>query len=188
MTKIILEQIGFHTCKSDPCVFIHSSQSATSIISSHVDDLGLYCDSVVEVQLLKSQICKHVSIKDLGEIQSILGIEVIHDRKAHTISLSHHRYIDEIVARFNQSQVNDVHSPMEMGTHLNLGQFPSTPQEIADMRLKPYQAAVGALNHAAVMTHPDISKAVQTVAQFSSNLGKYHWDGVIRIIQYLRPT
>jgi len=73
--KGILEQIGFHACKSDPCVLIHSSPSATSIISSHVDDLGLYCDSVTEIKLLKSQICKHVSIKDLGEIQSILGIE-----------------------------------------------------------------------------------------------------------------
>ena len=56
------------------------------------------------------------------------------------------------------------------------------------MRLKPYQAAVGALNHAAVMTRPDISKAVQTVAQFSSNPGKHHWDAVIRIIRYLRTT
>src|ERR1700683_224671 len=130
---------------------IHAfSPSATSIISSHVDDLGLFCDSVVEVQLLKSQIRKHISIKDLGEIQSILGIEVICDRKACTISLSHRRYIDEIVAHFGQSQDKDLHSPIEMGTRLNLGQCPSTPQEIADMRLKPYQAAVGALNHAAV--------------------------------------
>ena len=62
--KGILEQIGFKACKSDPCVFIRSSQSATSIISSHVDDLGLYCDSLSEVNLLKSQIRKHVSIKD----------------------------------------------------------------------------------------------------------------------------
>src|ERR1700692_113085 len=177
--KGILEQIGFHACKSDPCVFIRSSPSATSIISSHVDDLGLFCDSVVEVRLLKSQIRKHVSIKDLGEIQSILGIEVIRDRKARTISLSHRHYIDEIVARFGQSQAKDVHSPIEMGTRLNLGQCPSTPQEIADMRLKPYQAAVGALNHAAVMTRPDISKAVQTGAQFSSNPKKHHWDTVI---------
>lgn len=186
--RSILELIGFHACKSDPCVFICSSPSATSIISSHVDDLGLYCDSVAEVVLLKSQIRKHVSIKDLGEIQSILGIEVIRDCKACTISLSHHRYIDEIVAHFGQSQAKDVHSPMEMGTHLNLSQCPSTSQEIADMRLKPYQAAVGALNHAAVMTRPDISKAVQTVAQFSSNPGKHHWDAVIRIIRYLRTT
>src|SRR6267378_5679279 len=91
---------------------------ATSIISSHVDDLGLYCSSKGEVKLLKSQIRKHVSVKDLGEIQSILGIEVIHDRKARTVSLSHRRYIDEVVTRFGQTGAKDVHSPIEMGTRL----------------------------------------------------------------------
>ena len=186
--KGILELIGFHACKSDPCIFIQSSSTATSIISSHVDDLGLYCSSKGEVKLLKSQIRKHVSIKDLGEIQSILGIEVIRDRQACTISLSHRRYIDEIVNRFGQTDAKDVRSPIEMGTRLNQAQCPSTPEEITLMRSKPYQAAVGSLNHAAVMTRPDISKAVQTVAQFASNPGKHHWDAVIRIIRYLKTT
>jgi hypothetical protein len=75
-----------------------------------------------------------------------------------------------------------------MGTHLNLSQCPFTSQEITDMCLKPYQVAVGALHHAAVMTQLDISKAVQTVAQLSSNPGKHHWDTVIHIIHYLKTT
>ena len=77
--KGILELIGFHACKSNPCVFIWSSSTATSITSSHVDNFGFYCNSKVEVKLLKFQICKHVSIKDIGEIQSILEIKVICD-------------------------------------------------------------------------------------------------------------
>jgi Reverse transcriptase (RNA-dependent DNA polymerase) len=114
--KGILELIGFHACKSDPCVFIWSLSAAASIISSHVDDLGLSCSSKGEVKLLESQIHKHISIKDLGEIQSILGIEVICDRQAHTISLSHCRYIDEIVNHFGQTDAKDIHSPIEIGT------------------------------------------------------------------------
>jgi hypothetical protein len=77
---------------------------------------------------------------------------------------------------------------MVMGTRLTKAQCPSTSGETAEMRSKPYQAAVGSLNHAAVMTHPDIAKAVQTVAQFSSNPGKHHWDAVICIIRYLKTT
>jgi hypothetical protein len=75
-----------------------------------------------------------------------------------------------------------------MGTRLTQAQCPSTPEEITLMHSKPYQAAVGSLNHAAVMTHPDISKAVQTVAQFASNPGKHHWDAVICIVRYLKTT
>ena len=82
----------------------------------------------------------------------------------------------------------DIHSPIEMGTHLTQAQCPSTPEEITLMRSKPYQAAVGSLNHAAVMTRSDISKAVQTVAQFASILGQHHWDAVIHIICYLKTT
>ena len=108
--KGILELIGFHACKSDPCIFIRSLSIATSIISSHVDDLGLYCSSKGEVKLLKSKIHKHVSIKDLGEIQSILGIEVICAQQACTISLSHRRYIDEIVNCCGQTDAKDIHS------------------------------------------------------------------------------
>jgi Reverse transcriptase (RNA-dependent DNA polymerase) len=59
--KGILELIGFHACKSDPCIFIRSSSIATSIISSHVDDLGLYCSSKGEMKLLKSKIPKQGS-------------------------------------------------------------------------------------------------------------------------------
>ena len=114
--KGILEQIGFlHASQTHVSSFIRPS-AATSIISSHIDDLGLYCSSKEEVQLLKSQIRKHVSIKDLGEIQSILDIEVIHDRKACTVSFSHHHYIDEVVTRFGQTSAKDVRSPIEMGT------------------------------------------------------------------------
>ena len=186
--KGILFEIGFHACKSDPCIFIRSSPKAISIISSHVDDLGLYSNSKSEIQLVKSQIAKHVSIKDLGEICTILGMEVIRNRKERTISLSHRRYIDELVKEYGQEHAKGVSSPMEMGTRLTKADCPKTAEEIAEMRNRPYQNAVGSCNHTAVFARPDIAKAVQTVAQFSSNPGKRHWNAVMRIIRYLKQT
>jgi hypothetical protein len=56
------------------------------------------------------------------------------------------------------------------------------------MKDRPYQNAVGSCNHTAVFAHPDIAKVVQTIAQFSSNPGKRHWNAVIRIIRYLKHT
>jgi len=49
------------------------------------------------------------SSSTVTEIQSILGIEVIHDQQPHTISLSHHHYIDKIIAHFGQTNAKDVH-------------------------------------------------------------------------------
>lgn len=56
------------------------------------------------------------------------------------------------------------------------------------MRKVPYQNAVGALNHCAVMTRPDISLVVQKVSQFAANPGAAHWEAVKRIFRYLKGT
>ena len=52
----------------------------------------------------------------------------------------------------------------------------------------PYQNLIGTLNHAAVMTQPNISKVVQLVAQFSSNPGPKHWNVALCIVKYLNTT
>jgi len=135
------------------------------------------------------QIRKHVSIKDLGEIQSILGIEVIRDWQARTISLSHHclywwdcQSLWSIRSKGMFAHLSKwVLASLRLNAHQHQKRLPScTPSHT--------RPAVGLLNHAAVMTRPDISKAVQTVAQFASNPGKHHWDAVICIICYLRTT
>lgn len=52
----------------------------------------------------------------------------------------------------------------------------------------PYRKAVGSLMFASICTRPDISFAVNQVAQFSNNPDQSHWEAVRRIIAYLRGT
>ena len=61
-----------------------------------------------------------------------------------------------------------------------------TAHETQEMRNIPYQNAVGALNHCAVMTRPDISLAVQKVSQFTANLSSAYWIAVQHIFYYLK--
>ena len=56
------------------------------------------------------------------------------------------------------------------------------------MRNIPYCKAVGALNWAALATHPDIAFAVATVARFATNPGPAHWEAVKWIFRYLSGT
>ncbi|KDR64976.1 hypothetical protein GALMADRAFT_82453 [Galerina marginata CBS 339.88] len=184
----ILTKLGFSVLKSDPCIFIRQSSTGITIISAHVDDLGLFCTSISEVELVKSQIREHVSIKDQGEAKSILGMDIIRDRKNRTITLSHRHLIDKVVKDFNMQDAKPVHSPMNASSRLAKADSPSTPKERAEMRKIPYQEAVGSLMHIAVNTRPDIAFAVQQVAQFMSNPGQPHWKAVKRIIAYLKTT
>ena len=81
--------MNFKVSHSDLCIFIHHKNLNTTFISSHVNDLRLFCNSKKEIAAVKSEFLQHVKIKDLGEIKTILGIEVTHDHEKCTISLSH---------------------------------------------------------------------------------------------------
>ena len=186
--KSILTTIGFRVSLADPCVFYCASTNGTSIIASHVDDLSLYCSSIPEIQCLKDEISKHVSFKDQGEMSHILGIEVICDHHMHTISFSHHHYIDSMLKTFGLEDANDVRTPATTGVNLSLADCPKSAEESQSMQNIPYQNAVGALNHCAVMTRPNISLAVQKVAKFAANPGYNHWFAVKRIFRYLKGT
>ena len=186
--RSILVELGFRVCISDPCVFYRIRPSAISFVASHVDDLSLICSTRSETLALKREIAQHVPIKDGGGISLMLGVEYTRDRAARTISLSHRKYIDAIVETYHLSDANPAPTPLAPGTILSKDDCPQTPEDIEAMRKVPYQNAVGALNHIAVMTRPDIAFAVHKVAQFNSNPGPKHWSAVKRIIRYLKGT
>lgn len=52
----------------------------------------------------------------------------------------------------------------------------------------PYSAAVGALLHAAIYSRPDIAFATSVLTRFNSNPGQAHWNGVKRVLRYLKAT
>ena len=54
--------------------------------------------------------------------------------------------------------------------------------------LKESQAAIGTLIYAAIATRPDISFAVALLSQFISNPGLEHFQGMKRILRYLKGT
>ena len=51
-----------------------------------------------------------------------------------------------------------------------------------------YQELIGALNHLAIFTRPDLSYAVSMLAQFNSNPLKIHWKAALRVLRYLKLT
>ena len=66
--------------------------------------------------------------------------------------------------------------------------MPTTVEDIAYMRDKPYREALGALQYLSVATRPDITYAVSILARFSQNPGITHWNAVKRVYAYLKST
>ena len=186
-----LLELGFTPSAADPCVFIRLYDGNLSIIFTHVDDLGLICNSVSIVAQLKGELAKYFPISDLGEVHHLLGIKITRDRDKHTIALSQERYILDLLRKFGFESANPVRTPLDTSTRLSKDMSPTgaaSDNDQQEYRDFPYQSIVGSLMHAAVMTRPDIAHAVQQVVQFMSDPQPAHCVAVKRILRYLRGT
>ena len=90
--------------------------------------------------------------------------------------------------RFGFDDAKPISTPFDPQVRLTLEQAPVDAAEFTVMHDVPYWEAVGALNWAALATHPDIAFAVATVAHFSANPGMVHWHVVKHIFRYLVGT
>ena len=61
---VILTKLGFQVSRANPYIFFHFCPSSMAIITSHVDNLGLYVSCVSELKSLKEEIMVHISFKD----------------------------------------------------------------------------------------------------------------------------
>ncbi len=84
-----------------------------------------------------------MSRKDGGEGHFLLGIEIICDQKARTISLSHRHYIEDLAERFCLNTGRDIWTPMNPFIKLSKDDCPETKEDIEYIKTVPYQSAVG---------------------------------------------
>ncbi len=170
----IMDQLGFKRCEVDQAVFYRQGEEKLIIVLVHVDD----CTIVVKTQPLiarfKIEIAKHVEITDLGDLHWILGIEVLRIREERRILLSQRSYIDSVLRHYGLEDLKPVSTPMDPNLRLTSAQSLKSTEDFARMRNIPYHEAVGSLMYASLGTRPDITYAVQTVSQFSTNPGVEH--------------
>ena len=127
-------------------------------------------------------------MKDLGEANHILGIQIIRDCKNRLLALSQASYINKVLIKFSMQNSKKGNLPSRHGVHLSKKQCPKTPQEEEDMRQIPYASAVSSLMYAMLCTRPDICFTVRMVSRYQSNLGLDHWVSVKHILKYLRKA
>ena len=92
--------------------------------------------------------------------------------------LSHERYIERMLEKFNMKNSKPVSTPLAGHFKLSKRLCPSTEKEKGEMSVIPYSLAVGSLMYAMVCTHSNISHAVRVVSIFLANPGKAHWKAV----------
>ena len=131
----------------------------------------------------------HFDVKSLGQPNLLLGMKI--HQTDHTITLSQTHYIDILLEKFGLTNANPVSTPMDVNVKLDYvaeGQEEEEQGEKDEKITHGYAALIGSLMYLAIGTRPDITFAVNKLAQFTQNPRQIHWTAVKRVFRYLKYT
>ncbi len=106
-----LHALQFQPLEADPCVYVRKQGGNISVVSIYVDNC-LIIGRHLHVNEIKVSLAKKFKIKDLGPVNLILGIEVLHDCGKGTTCLCQSSHIDSLLAKFNMVDVKPVTVPL----------------------------------------------------------------------------
>ncbi|KAK1436331.1 hypothetical protein QVD17_02110 [Tagetes erecta] len=174
-----LHRLGFHSSKANPSLFIYKSGKTIIYILVYVDDIIVTGNDSIILNSLITKLGDTFAIKDLGNLEYFLGIELIPQQSG--ILLSQRKYITEVLQRAGLSDAKPVSNPMSTTQLLSLGDSPLFPEPAR------YREIVGSLQYV-TLSRPDIAFAVNKVCQYMHAPSENHWSAVIRILRYLKGT
>ena len=184
-----LRSLGFVPSKADPCLYVRiENDGSSSYIALFVDDLVIATKSIEEMSNIKKELGSRYNMKDLGELQEILGMKVTRNLDKGTITLSQEKYALDILEKFNMSKARPASTPMAPGVALSKQQAPSNEEEVALAKKFPYREIVGSLMYLMTSTRPDIAYAVGQLSRFNDCHGPAHHAAANHLLRYLCGT
>jgi Reverse transcriptase (RNA-dependent DNA polymerase) len=174
--------MDFKVSEADPGLYISSDPKVTAFILVYVDDLALAVKGQDAKSKIKASLLKVFDGRDLGPINSYLGISVQRDRAAKSITISHKRMVNDLVSKYGLEDSNPRRLP------LSASSLVGTSEEPLDLKLFPYRQLVGSLMHLAVTVRPDISFAVGALARYMAEPTTTHWLAAKGVLRYLAGT
>lgn len=185
--KVMLKKLGFTRSKNDACLYVREEYGETMYVGVFVDDLIMAGSSEVAIERFKKEISEQFTMKDLGVLTRILGMEVTR-WDDHTLSLTQMKYIEDVLERFKMTSCRSASTPMEPGMILSRRMSPKTAKERQDAALFPYRELVGSLLYLSTHTRIDIAYTVSQLSRFMDSHGAAHHKAALHCLRYLKGT
>jgi hypothetical protein len=119
---------------------------------------------------LEKEFSTEFSMKIIGSVNHILGMNVRNSDEYHTVHMSQTQYTINENNNFQQHRVYCYGTPMDLKAQLSKSQcLTKGLAEAAQMKNMTYRELIGSLLWVANGTRPDVSFTVNTLAKFTSN-------------------
>lgn len=181
-----LLSMEFQRSNTDPCLYIKNT-NGSNVIIVYVDDL-LVSSIDPGTQDVKRMLKRKFKMKDLGNINKILEINIGRNGETGKMKLHQENYIKSLLEKFEMINSNPVRTPLEAGVKPSKSLEPIFKEEERDMKSKPYRELVRSLIYLSNTIRPDLAYTASTLSRFCSDLRKLHWQMAKRVLRYLRGT
>ncbi|GKE65903.1 ribonuclease H-like domain-containing protein, partial [Tanacetum coccineum] len=149
----------------------------------YVDDIMLTGNNINEINKVKTFLKCKFKIKDLGELNYFLGIEVLKTERGGSC-LSKRKYCLELLHNYGLLACKIVSTPLPK--NMILAHKESEDDKFLK-NITSYQRLIGKLIYL-TLTRPDISYSVHSLSQHMQAPLQYHMDLGLRVLRYLKGT
>ena len=184
-----LNSLGYYASELDECLYMKVVNGQRIYLALYVDDtISMYPTNLEQVWLEdKAKIAAKYAIKDLGDCQWILHMELKRDRPNRTITLTQKAYIEKVLAEHGVTDANPCINPF-LTEDVTVPPQKITVKPLNKEEHEKYRSIVGSLLYAANITRVDIAYIVGVLARYCASPMNYHLMAAKKVLRYLRGT
>lgn len=173
-------KLNFIKSKNDNCLYYKRTGNEKIYLLVFVDDLLICAKSKKEIKEVKIQLMKNFVMKDLGDVESYIGIDIDYNVESNKMKLSQEKYIVSLAEKYNLTESKSYETPMEKNLKLEQA-------ECTDERIK-YRNLIGELLYISSGTRPDIAFSVNFLSRYQNCFNQNHYKYAMRVLRYLIGT
>jgi len=179
-----LKSMGWLQGQKEPCLFYRQTGGGQrEYLIIYVDDIIVIAKDKAAVDFAKKQLSGKFKMKDLGELNYILGIAVVRDHANREFKLNQTGLIERTIKRFGLDVCKPSNLPMTKG------QREASPgTELGPEGKTRYEGMIGSLLYIGRCTRPDIMASVGICARKVGNPTTSDEEAAERIFRYLMGT
>jgi len=180
-----LKSLGYEQSHYDDCLWEYKDESKNRkiYIIVFVDDvLAIGDDDYINDFIAK--ISQKFKIRDLGEAETFLGMEIVRDRKRKTLKIKQSKYIENMAERFGLTDAKPVYTPMDPKINLQKAKIKSELHPDNEL----YRSIIGSAMYAAQLCRPDALFSVCKLSRYLNEPTMAHMSQAKRLLIYLKTT
>lgn len=179
----VLTELGFVKLNWCNCCYYFGTKI---VLLLYVDDIIVFGQKPKHAQKAINLLSQKFDVKVLGKTKKLLGVDF--EESDGELYIHQSDYISKVCAEYEKYRFPITSLPIPVGVIYSKKQCPKRECEVQEMSRIPYRNLIGSLAFLANRTRPDICYALNIFSQFQENPGKAHWEGLLKVLGYVKHT